>query len=148
MPSRVSCTFKPVEYVGKNRFSKYFRFLGLIRPWSLVVKIFQTRLPPGKILDRGRKYSHLKACARFNWKKYQENVCIAYGSRKHIMVHVKWLWVVTKLQGRIRPRKRQYFEKWFLPTYLTVLKVPETRGGKNFSFFQNSIRRSLKKFIK
>ena len=58
-----------------NRFSKYCRFLGLIRPWSLVVKIFQTRLPPGKILDRGWKYSHWKAY--FNWKKYQEYVYIA-----------------------------------------------------------------------
>ena len=51
---------------------------------------------------------------------------------------------MTKLQGRFRPRKREYFEKRFLPAYSTGFKVPETRGSKNFLFFQNSIRRSLK----
>ena len=132
---RVSGTLKPVEYTGKNRFSKYARFLGLNRPWSLIVKIFQMRLPPGKTLDRGRIYSHWKACARFSRKKYKENVCIAYESRKHIIVYVKWLWVMTKLQGRFRPRKREYFEKRFLPAYSTGFKVPETRGSKNFLFF-------------
>ena len=109
---------------------------GLNRPWSLVVKILQTWLPPGKILDRGRKYSQRKDCAWFSWKKYQENVCIAYESRKHIMVHVKWLWVMTELQTRFRIWKRQYFEKRFLPAYSTALRAPETRKGKKKYFFK------------
>ena len=49
----------------------------------------------------------------------------------------KWLWVMTKLQGRFGIRNRQYFENF------TGFKVPETRGDKNFYFFQNSLRRSL-----
>ena len=143
MPPRVSGTLKPVEYAGKNRFSKYCRFPIPNRTWSSAIKIFQTRLPPGKILDRGLKYSHWKAYARFSWKKYLENVYIAYESRKHIMVRVEWLWVMSKLQRRFGIRKRQYFEKRFLPAYSTGFKVPETLGGKIFLFFQNSIRRSL-----
>ena len=51
---------------------------------------------------------------------------------------------ITQLQGRFRPWKRQYYEKRFLPAYSTALRAPQTRGGKNFLFFQNSIRRSLK----
>ena len=35
--TRVSGTLKSVEYAGKKRFSKYCRFLGLNRPWSLVI---------------------------------------------------------------------------------------------------------------
>ena len=50
---------------------------------------------------------------------------------------------MTKIQGQFRPRKRQYFEKRFLPAYSTGIKVPETRVGKKFLFFQNSIGRSL-----
>ena len=50
---------------------------------------------------------------------------------------------ITQLQGRFRPWKRQYYEKRFLPAYSTALRAPQTRGGKNFLFFQNSIRRSL-----
>ena len=50
---------------------------------------------------------------------------------------------MTKIQGQFRPRKRQYFEKRFLPAYSTGIKVPETRVGKQFLFFQNSIGRSL-----
>ena len=69
LPPRVSGTLKPVEYAGENRFSKYCRFHIRNRPWSSAMKIFQTRLPAGKILDRGRKYSHWKAFARFSWKQ-------------------------------------------------------------------------------
>ena len=137
LPFRVPGALRAEEYAGKNRFSKYWLFHNPNRPWSLVVKTFQTRLPPGKILDRGRKYSHWKACGRFSWKKYQENVCIAYESRKHIMVHVKWLWVMTELQTRFGIWKRQYFEKRFLPAYSTALRAPDTRKGKTFLFFQN-----------
>ena len=50
---------------------------------------------------------------------------------------------VTQLQGRFRPWKRQYYEKRFLPAYSTALRAPQTRGGKIFLIFQNSIRRSL-----
>ena len=135
MPPRVSGTLKPVEYAGKNRFSKDCQFRGLNRPWSLAMKIFQTRLPPGKILDRGRKYSHWKAYTRFSWKKYQGNVYIAYESRKHIMVNVKWLWVMTKLQDRFT-KKTAILKKRFLPTYFTSFKVPKTRGANLFYFFK------------
>ena len=42
---------------------------------------------------------------------------------------------MTKIQGQFRPRKRQYFEKRFLPAYSTGFKVPETRvDKKNYSF--------------
>ena len=39
LPFRVSGTLKPVEYAGKNRFSKYWRFHVLNR-WSLIMATF------------------------------------------------------------------------------------------------------------
>ena len=42
---------------------------------------------------------------------------------------------ITQLQGRFGIRKRQYYEKRFLPAYSTALRVPQTRGGKK-KFFQ------------
>ena len=41
---------------------------------------------------------------------------------------------MTKLQTRFSIRKRQYFEKRFLPAYSTALRAPETRKGKKYFF--------------
>ena len=43
---------------------------------------------------------------------------------------------ITQLQGRFRIRKRQFYEKRFLPAYSTALRAPQTRGGKKKFFFQ------------
>ena len=51
---------------------------------------------------------------------------------------------ITQLQGRFRIRKRQFYEKRFLPAYSSALRAPQTRGGKKKKFFQTLLDGPLK----
>ena len=143
MLPRVSGTLKPVEYAGKTRFSKYCRFLGLNRSWSLVITHSHLTLTIICFRDSYAMYTlswysfQLNRVNAFQWKYFRPRSSILPGGNRD------WNIFMAKLQGRFRPRKWQYFEKRFLPAYSTGFKVPETRGSKNFLFFKNSIRRSL-----
>ena len=143
LPPRVSGTLKPVEYAGKNRFSKFCRFLILNRPWSLVIThSYLTRtmicFRDSYAMDTfSRYFFQLNRAYAFQWEYFRPRSSILPGGNR------VWNIFMAELQGRFRIRNRQYFEKRFLPAYSTGFKVPETRGGKNFLFFQNSIRRSL-----
>ena len=56
------------------------------------------------------------------------------------MSHESILWSMlnemAKQQGQFRPRKRQYFEKCFLPAYSTGFRASEKRKGKTIFFFE------------
>ena len=67
-------------------------------------------------------------------KKIPVIVCIAYESRFHIMVHVKWPSPSFKVD--LEYENDEYYEKRFLPAYSTALRAPKTRGGKKKYFFK------------
>ena len=116
---RVSGTLKPVEYAGKNRFSKYSRFLGLNRPWSLVIT--HSHLTWTMICFRDSYAMHtfslyffrLNRAHAFQWEFIRPRSSVLPGGNRI------WNIFTIKLQGRLRPRKRAYFEKRFLPAYST-----------------------------
>ena len=73
----------------------------------------------------------------FQWEYFRPRSSILPGGNR------VWNIFMAELQVRFGIGNRQYFEKRFLPAYSTGFKVPETREGKKFLFFQNSFRRSL-----
>ena len=139
---RVSGNLKPVEYAGKNRFSKYSRFLW---PWSLVIT--HSHLTWTMICFHDSYAMHTFSLYFFQLNRAHASQWEYFRPRSSILPGGNRVWniLMAELQVRFGIGNRQYFEKRFLPAYSTGFKVPETRGGKNFLFFQNSIRRSLNK---
>ena len=111
MPLRVSGTLKLVEYAGKNRFSKYWRFHILNRVWSSVIT--HNHLTWTIICFRDSYAMHtfslyffrLNRAHAFQWEFIRPRSSVLPGGNRI------WNIFTIKLQGRFRPRKRQYFEK-------------------------------------
>ena len=137
---RVSGNLKPVEYAGKNRFSKYSRFLGLNRPWSLVIT--HSHLTWTMICFRDSYAMHTFSLYFFQLNRAHASQWEYIWPRSSVLLGGDRIWNIftIKLQGRFRPKNGNILKKWFLPAYSTGFKVPETHGGNNFLFFQNSIR--------
>ena len=130
---RVSGNLKPVEYAGKNRFSKYSRFLW---PWSLVIT--HSHLTWTMICFHDSYAMHTFSLYFFQLNRAHASQWEYIWPRSSVLPGDDRIWNIftIKLQGRFRQKTAIFWTNGFYQRILLVSKYPKRMGATISYFFK------------